>query len=270
MTRLPDFIVIGAPRCGTTSLARWLGAHPDIAIPEVKEVRYFNLNYHRGVDWYARHFDADAPIVGEASPQYLADEATPDRIAQVCPEAKLIASLRDPVERLWSHYLLMKNRGKERRPFEDLIGPESPYVEASRYGKSLARFSEFPLHVILFDDLLARPEATFGGILDFLGARHVSIDQVGERYNGYVSFRHPGLQRMSEHWPQPAKRLVGRLNKRSSEQKPELIDPRDRERLLRLLRDDIAVTEDILGMPVPWRPEESSDPVARPGDPLRA
>src|SRR5436309_16134274 len=105
---LPDFIVIGAQKSGTGSLYAYLNGHPDVAGARVKEVHYFDLHYHRGVDWYLDQFPDEAAArprcTGEASPYYLFHPHAPRRAFDLVPDARLIALLRDPVDRAISHY----------------------------------------------------------------------------------------------------------------------------------------------------------------------
>jgi hypothetical protein len=108
--RLPNFLIVGAMKSGTTSLARYLGAHPQAYVAPEKEINFFERGYvwNRGVDWYASRFEGagDALAVGEASPSYMYWPTAIERMASVVPDARLIALLRDPVERAYSHYLL--------------------------------------------------------------------------------------------------------------------------------------------------------------------
>lgn len=123
----PDFVIVGAQRCGTTSLFRALSKHPAI-MPNVlnaKGVHYFDTNYHQKAEWYFAHFSSHAerdrhatkvghrPIVGEASPYYLYHPAGALRMAQTIPQAKIVVLLRDPVKRAISHHLHMVWEGHE-------------------------------------------------------------------------------------------------------------------------------------------------------------
>src|SRR4051812_48309299 len=90
---LPTFLVIGAPKAGTTSLANWLAAHSQVHIPPRKEVRFFDQNFGKGEAWY-RHQLAGAgskPIVGDATPTYLDSPEVPARVAALVPEVRLVA-----------------------------------------------------------------------------------------------------------------------------------------------------------------------------------
>ena len=134
---LPDFLIIGAQRCGTTSMYRYLERHPAVA-PAVlrKGVHYFDLKYTRGDTWYASHFPsrpyramlsrrADQRVLtGEASPYYLFHPAVPSRVAATIPNVRLIVMLRDPISRAFSHYQHELARGFESLRFEDALKME--------------------------------------------------------------------------------------------------------------------------------------------------
>ncbi|MGV6802177.1 MAG: sulfotransferase domain-containing protein [bacterium] len=105
----PDFLVIGAMRCGTTSLHNWLRQFAEISLPRMKETDFFvaEKNWARGVGWYRRQFDPQAALTGEVSPNYTKRDVfygVAERVAQMAPRVKLIYIVRDPVERAISHY----------------------------------------------------------------------------------------------------------------------------------------------------------------------
>src|SRR5438552_2688078 len=104
--RLLDFVGIGALKAGTTYLDALLRTHPNICMPTVlKEVQFFTSHYHRGASWYASQFDCrDDMVRGEISPRYLIDPAVPQRMTTLIPNAKLILSVREPIERTYSQY----------------------------------------------------------------------------------------------------------------------------------------------------------------------
>ena len=109
---LPNLIVIGAQKCGTSSLHNYLAAHPQIAMSRVKEINFFNeeTRWAYGTEWYARHFEP-GEVRGESSPAYAflpESEGTAERMHEVVPNARLIYIVRDPVERIRSNYLHMR------------------------------------------------------------------------------------------------------------------------------------------------------------------
>ena len=151
---LPEFLILGGQRCGTTSLYQYLVEHPSIGAASTKEVHYFDLSYHRGMDWYRGHFPTEASqrtrarrangeaTTGEASPYYLLHPLAPLRAADVLPDAKLIVMLRDPVKRLISHYHHEVALG-----YESLSLPDALAAESSRLAGEEERIVEDPLYV---------------------------------------------------------------------------------------------------------------------------
>src|SRR5688572_14326389 len=113
--RLPDFLIVGAMRSGTTSLHKYLQAHPDVFVASGKEVHFFDRRYGRGLDWYRSRFAGVTTerVVGEATPAYMYDENAIARIAHDLPDARLIVVLRNPVDRAYSHYWRNRSRGRE-------------------------------------------------------------------------------------------------------------------------------------------------------------
>ena len=133
---LPDFIIIGTQRGGTTSLYYYLTEHAGIASALIKEVHFFDDHYKEGLNWYRAQFPSTLQkyytenirkehfLTGESSPYYLFYPPAPRRIAQVVPNAKLIVLLRNPVDRAYSHHWLVTLEGKEKLPFAEAIQRE--------------------------------------------------------------------------------------------------------------------------------------------------
>ena len=205
---LPGLLVIGAQRAGTSSLYKYLEGHPLLLASLRKETEYFSGKYSRGEAWYRAHFAARArhalltrrhgrpPIAFEATPLYLFHPLAPMRAAALVPEAKLVALLRDPVDRAWSHYHHEHRRGREPLSFEDALAAEPDrlaveelklaedpdaksvklnrysYAAKGRYAEQLERWLQhFPrrqLLVLRTEDLFADPRQVFGEILRFL------------------------------------------------------------------------------------------------------
>jgi hypothetical protein len=149
---LPNLVVIGAMKCGTTSLHAYLDAHPDVGMSYPKELNFFfgpddvaapdgdgawaQGNWHRGIDWYAEHFDASRSVRGESSPGYTSPShpESAARMAALVPEARLLYAVRDPVRRALSQYGHHRRQGTETRPVEEaLLDPASQYVARGRY-----------------------------------------------------------------------------------------------------------------------------------------
>lgn len=125
---LPDFVILGAMRSGTTSLYEWLARHPQMAPPTTKEIRYFDVDHARGPRWYRSHFPLALAragrVTGEASPYMLFYHLSPPRVADELPTAKLIVVLRDPVQRAISHYWFSRRMHVETEPIEAAIALE--------------------------------------------------------------------------------------------------------------------------------------------------
>jgi hypothetical protein len=120
---LPGFLIVGAQRCGTTSLFKALIQHPSVKRPfGRKGIHYFDVAYGRGIGWYRSHFPLSGPgplrLTGESSPYYMFHPLAPARIADDLPQARLIVALRDPVERAYSAHAHAVARGFETEPFE--------------------------------------------------------------------------------------------------------------------------------------------------------
>src|SRR5215208_2410643 len=127
---LPDFVVLGTQKGGTSFFYTLLTEHPLVRRAAAKELHFFDNKFAEGVGWYRRCFsegeqvDGHRTITGEASPSYLFEQQVPERMAQIVPEARLIALLRNPVDRAYSHYQMEVRRGKEARSFEDATQEE--------------------------------------------------------------------------------------------------------------------------------------------------
>ncbi len=187
---LPNLIVIGAMKCATSALHRYLDLHPQIAMAAPKEMNFFvgpsvapsgdrhiwHLgNWHRGVHWYAAHF-TDAPVRGEASPSYTSPSfpQAAARMAAIVPGARLIYLVRDPVDRALSQYAHHRRMGTEHRtPAEALLDEGSQYLQRSRYHARVApyleRFARDQIAIVLQEDLLARRRETLASLYRFAG-----------------------------------------------------------------------------------------------------
>jgi hypothetical protein len=142
---LPEFVIIGAAKAGTTSLYGWLSEHPFVAPASQKEVHFFDYNYYRGEDWYRRHFpleseratfahDHERPfLTGEASPSYISHHWAPQRLAKLLPRARLIVMLRNPVDRAYSQFQMSRREGEEELDsFADAVAVEDLRLDGER------------------------------------------------------------------------------------------------------------------------------------------
>src|SRR5947208_1771215 len=129
----PNFIIIGAQRGGTTSLQAWLGSHDEVVRARGKELHYFDLYYERGRGWYREHFPyrfrLHGRLTGEATPSLLYYPPAVERVARDLPKVKLVALLRNPADRAWSHWWLVRSKGEEPLEFADAIASEAERLE---------------------------------------------------------------------------------------------------------------------------------------------
>jgi hypothetical protein len=202
---LPDFLVIGAQKSGTTTLYDYIVQHPDVRAALTKEVHFFDDNFQRGAGWYRSNFPVGAaPLgttnrwqTGEASPYYLLHPLAPRRAAQVLPHAKLLVTLRHPVDRAYSHYQHERAKGTEPLTFAEAIEQESArtegpwqqlssgavarapevqsfsYLARGRYDEQLSRwlqhFAREQMYVISAERLFSEPAVVMRGVFNFLG-----------------------------------------------------------------------------------------------------
>lgn len=203
-TRLrPSFLIVGAQRSGTTSLYRALMAHPRILPAMRKEVHYFDFQYHKGAAWYLAHFPPSSRwsreqgvLTGEASPYYFVHPLAPERACAFDPTMRIIAILRDPVLRAFSHYRHNRARGQEPLGFEEALAAEPDrlaadvdqmtvpphcysrshhlysYADRGRYACQLERWlKHFPAKQVLVIEaqaLFASPTRTVAAVFAFL------------------------------------------------------------------------------------------------------
>jgi len=207
--RLPTFLVVGAPKAGTTALAQYLSAHPDVFVAPEKEVHFFDVGFDRGVDWYRGRFAGATTehAVGEASPTYMYRDVTLERIRSVVPDPKLIAVIRDPVERAYSHYW-WEHTLTESRTFEEAAraemagevgGRRGRYLDAGRYLGRLQRmheiFSPRSLLVVVSEELRADPAGVFREVCRFIGVEEYEPVNLGAVVNPSYRVRWPWLRR---------------------------------------------------------------------------
>lgn len=217
-----DFLIIGAQKCATTALFEHLRSHPDIAMPLEKEVPFFtrkDCSQHSWQDFASQQFGNEQrnKLWGKATPQYMSDPKVPARIKGLMPGVKLVAILRDPIDRAWSHFQMGRRRETESREFAEAIAsllteegqqagrcqpaPEHAegyqseaqfYAAWSEYGRILTAFTDYfdpqQLLVLYTEELENEPEATLDRLLDFIGLptgfRPPSLGEVVHRGGG--------------------------------------------------------------------------------------
>ncbi len=244
---LPNFLIIGAAKAGTTSLYHYLRQHPDVYLPEQKETNFFALE-GAPLDFRGpgdREFISSFSVtrfedylslfsgvttesaVGEVSPMYLYSSQAPIRIRDYVPDAKLICILRNPVERAFSHFLMFVRDHREpyRRDFARAISAERGrmehgwewawnYVDIGFYGKQLARyyslFEREQIRVYLYEDLEKDPVSTVQDMFHYLGVDSGFRPDTSVRHNLSVVRRSEWLNEFLEH-PTPVQQTMRKL-----------------------------------------------------------
>jgi len=246
---LPDFLILGAMKSGTTSLFRYLGQHPKVRVSAAKAVHFFDLDHSRGPRWYRSHFPLlrSGAITGEATPYYLCHPHAPQRIGELLPRARLVVLLRNPTDRAISHYSHEARKGRESLPIlealeaeEGRVGPEwarmlrdesynSPvhrrfsYKQRGLYVEQLERywrhFDEGALLPLKAERLYSDPRGALTDVCRFLGVE-------------------PDLRRidLTPHNVDPAERVAA---SRARDYLDEFFHPHN-ERLRRRIGDEFA------------------------------
>jgi len=179
-SRLPDFIAVGPQRTGTTWLHEVLKDR--VGLPRgIKETDFFLRNYEKGLEWYCEYFRGypDETPIGEVDPNYFGEDDARDRIANHIPRCKIIVTLRDPFERAYSSYRVMRRDAWTRAGFEDTVAKNRIIGESSRYAHYLARwnasFGADRVLVCLYDDLESSPQLFLGRGCDFIGTPRIAV-----------------------------------------------------------------------------------------------
>lgn len=287
--RYPDVYIVGAPKCGTTSLHAYLGMHPKVYAPVVKEPHFHarqltglaTWGIASGEEYEALYRDAefDQKIV-DSSAWNLYCEPAGKLIHALNPEARVIISLRSPVERAYSHYLHMIQRGWEGCPtFEDALTKEKDrirkgafwdfhYARAGFYASQVQRFIDLfgrdHVMVIIFEEWTKRSELYLDAVCRFIQVEPGKIRKVGERKNvTEVSLSHVMRQRiasipfaalfLSSALPSSLRLRAHYLLAQFRSRKPTM-RPNVRKELLSVFRDDIDELERLLSLDLSqWR-----------------
>jgi hypothetical protein len=216
---LPNLIVIGAQKCGTSALHYYLGLHPEISMSRTKELNFFirQRNWDRGVDWYRQQFDPHAVVRGETSPNYSAYPqfgGVPRRMHSLVPDAKLIYIVRDPLERIAAHWVHNYAKGRIDHPLgERELRNRRGYIARTRYYWQLMKFlRRYPLEQILILDQA-----------DLRHGREDALRQVFEFAEVDPGFTHPRFRR--EQHKTERKVRATRLGKRLSDHRARARHP---------------------------------------------
>lgn len=307
---LPDFLLIGAPKAGTTALHVALAQHPQLFLSRVKEPKFFladevppparggpgDAKTFREYVWrradYEALFDGAPPgtLRGESTTLYLHDPAAHRRIAALLPSARLVAVVRDPVDRAHSNWMHLRSAGLEPEPdFVRACGLEQRraelgwasfwrYVELGRYGQQLRHlYSVFPreqVHVVLYRDLRQHPAETLDGICSFLGvdtgvvcdlpAENVTAEAPHSALHQFVG---GVLRALAHRLPDPLERRVTTSGRRVLQREQRTRTPltvTERERLIPEFDADITLLESLTGLRLEhWR-DPSNGTARRP------
>lgn len=199
---LPNFIIFGAVKGGSSSLYQYCKQHPDIYMSPLKEARFFaydetdpdfqgkakNLFPIRSMDEYRALFDgvSGQTAIGEASPQYLRSPVAAARIKQVIPNVKLLASLRHPVDRIFSGYTMSIRAGSENRSIQDVFR-DKQLLDSSCYYQDVKRYFDLfgrdQIKIIIFEDFRDRTLDVMREIFTFLGVDESFVPDVSEKHN---------------------------------------------------------------------------------------
>ena len=250
---LPTALVIGAQKAGTTALYAYLRRHPAVIGPARKEVNYFDRHYARGPGWYRGQFpnrlrtwrvrrQGDDPIVAEASTGYMFHPLAPARVRSLLPDVRLIALVRNPVDRAYSHYQHEVALGREPLSFEEAIEREDErmegelermlndpryfshawwnytYLARGRYAEQLERWLDvFPrdqLLVVPTDDLGHRPAEAYARVLEHVGARPHELEDYPRVFSrDYVPLDRLARRRLAVHFADANDRLYTLLER---------------------------------------------------------
>ncbi len=275
--RKPDFFLVGAAKAGTTSLFQYLTQHPRIFIPPIKEPHYFSEYYDSGapvlptIDDYLRLFDGcpDEALAGDASTSYLYSVDAAQRILNLQPAARIMAVLRNPVDRAYSLYWFNRRDLVENLGFEQALAAETErisenrhfrfhYVTSGMYADQLQKyfdaFGRDAVRVYLFEDLRADGQALCRDIFSFLGVPTDLPLNTGDRFNPSGEPRSRLLSRVLTHqfprlrslFPGTAKLVKHRLMRYNVQSAPPMISS-TRAALIETFRPDVERLEELIG-----------------------
>ena len=272
---LPNLIIIGGLKCGTTSIHHYLGLHPDIQMSKPKELNFFveELTWDLGMDWYRGRFDDRFKVRGESSPHYTnlpRYTGVVERIHEHVPDAKLIYMVRDPISRILSHWRHATGAGYETREIEDVLGQDDQtYVTRSMYWSQLQpyleRFDRAQVEVIAQEELQADRDGTmrrafaFAGVDPDFTSEHFQREwekstakESGQYQRMEKLVKLPGFRSFDRNFdrlPESMRWMVEKVvhdPDQPSAPKPELPDD-VRDRLLSHFADDVAGLQEFAG-----------------------
>ncbi|MEQ8239653.1 MAG: sulfotransferase [Cyclobacteriaceae bacterium] len=206
---IPDIVVAGAPKCGTSAMIALLLNHPQVSEMSMKEPNFFSTTegvvnsklgkygpnfsgkYHKGLTWYRKVFKDNSKVCIDGSTLYFINQESPELIKKHSPDAKIIIMLRDPAERIFSHYLQDHKLGFEFPDFDDFIRKDHPkflfYKEISRYQKNIKRFEQIfkqdQILIVTLESFKTNPSIVMDKILVFTGLDNSISFNFSKNYN---------------------------------------------------------------------------------------
>ncbi|MGH2983365.1 MAG: sulfotransferase family protein [Solirubrobacterales bacterium] len=272
---MPNLIIIGGLKCGTTSIHHYLGLHPEIQMSKPKELNFFveELNWDLGLDWYRGRFDERFSVRGESSPHYTnlpRFQGIAERIHEHVPDARLIYMVRDPISRILSHWCHATGAGYETRPMEEALArADQGYVTRSMYWQQLQPYLELSersqIEVITQEELQSDRERTMRRAFGFAGVDESftseQFEREWEKSSAKESERYqfmekliklPGFRSFDRNFDRLPERMRWMVEKVVHDPeappapKPDLPDP-VRDRLLALFAEDVAALQQFAG-----------------------
>ena len=291
---LPNFLIIGAAKSGTTAIYHFLKQHPDIYMSPVKETNFFalegsKLNFNgpgdrdnicafsiTQIEDYVKLFEGaeGKRAIGEASPMYLFDKSSADRIKSHIPNVRIIAILRHPVERAFSQYLMFVRDAREpyTRDFRRALLEEDKrkqlnwewawqYKQVGFYAEQLKRYLSLfdisQIRIYLYEDLLSNPVKLLQDIFEFVGVNSELIPDIKARHNESVLTRNTALEAFLSNpsitskilkpiLPKRVRKTLVSIGKKINVTRPKL-NPKIRSELIAIYREDILELQNLIG-----------------------
>lgn len=277
-----DFVGIGAPKCGTTKIARLLAGHPEICLSEPKEIQYFNERATyleetpnpkrmRDMDWYSNHFNhcSIESVKGEFATVYMYCPDAARLIYEAFPHAKIIAAIRQPAERAFSHYLMLRYfQKREQRSFEEVVKKEVEFIDKGKYAQQLRPYFELfgadQIMVVDIDDLHSDVEQVAAELYRFLGVDDDFVpDDLSDKVNTakamrfrWLSILYGTLMEKMIDWgfsgvirslrKTGIKKIYDRLNHKENAAMPQMSEAMHKS-ITKACLEDIEELEDLLG-----------------------
>lgn len=202
-----NIIGIGAQKCASTWVYGMLAEHPSVCVSEEKEVNFFSYYYDRGYHWYQQQFESgNTSAYAEVSPSYFCDPNAPQRVYDYNPDAKIILTLRHPVQRALSnhrHEVRVGHANADDTSFEAGLANNPMYIEQSRYAKHLKNWRKvFPTEqmlILLMDDIKLAPAESAKQLFNFIGVDpEFQAATLNKTYNRSFANKHQGLSSVKD------------------------------------------------------------------------